>query len=108
MRRRYKRALRALRRPFEWMGVFLGYLVLSTLPRRAMLAVCDFAAGVMYFFDRRGRALALSNLRVIYGRDIPGADKSFAAPTVAWRGPSGTRSGHVAMQIGRASCRERV
>ena len=75
LRRRYKRLLRALRRPFEWAGVFIGYLVLSNLPRRAMLAVCDFAAGVMYFFDRRGRALALTNLRVIYGRDIPGAEK---------------------------------
>ena len=67
--------MRALRRPFEWTGVFLGYLVLSNLPRRAMLAVCDFAAGVMHFFDRRGRALALSNLRVVYGRDVPGAEK---------------------------------
>ena len=75
MHRREKRIFRALRRPFEWAGVFIGYLVLSNLPRRAMLAVCDFAAGVMYFFDRRGRALALANLRVIYGRDIPGAEK---------------------------------
>ena len=75
LHRREKRFLRALRRPFEWTGVFLGYLVLSNLPRRAMLAVCDFAAGVMHFFDRRGRALALSNLRVVYGRDIPGAEK---------------------------------
>ena len=40
-----------------------------------MLAVCDLAAGVMYFFDRRGRSLALANLRVIYGRDVVGADK---------------------------------
>ena len=75
LHRREKRFLRALRRPFEWTGVFLGYLVLSNLPRRAMLAVCDFAAGVMHFFDRRGRALALSNLRVVYGRDVPGAEK---------------------------------
>ena len=94
MHRSEKRIFRALRRPFEWAGVFIGYIVLSNLPRRAMLAVCDFAAGVMYFFDRRGRALALTNLRVIYGRDISG--KSCAVPTAAWRGPSGMRSGHVA------------
>ena len=75
MRRRYKRLLRALRRPFEWVGVFLGYLVLSNLPRRAMLAVCDLVAGIMYLLDRRGRALALANLRVIYGRDVIGAEK---------------------------------
>ena len=75
LRRRYKRLLRALRRPFEWVGVFLGYLVLSNLPRRAMLAVCDLVAGIMYLLDRRGRALALANLRVIYGRDVIGAEK---------------------------------
>ena len=75
MRRRQKRLLRALRRPFEWAGVGLGYLVLSNLPRRAMLAVCDFASAVMYLFDRRGRALALANLRTVYGRDVPGAKK---------------------------------
>ena len=75
MHRRQKRILRVMRRPFEWMGVLLGYLVLSNLPRRAMLAVCDLVAGIMYFFDRRGRSLALANLRVIYGRDVVGAEK---------------------------------
>ena len=62
LRRREKRILRALRIPFEWVGVFIGYIVLSNLPRRAMLAVCDLAAGIMYFFDKRGRSLALANL----------------------------------------------
>jgi Lauroyl/myristoyl acyltransferase len=75
MHRRQKRFFRALRRPFEWIGIGIGYAAFAFLPRRAMLAVCDFAAGVMHFFDRRGRALALSNLRVVYGRDIPGAEK---------------------------------
>ena len=75
LRRREKRILRALRIPFEWVGVFIGYIVLSNLPRRAMLAVCDLAAGIMYFFDKRGRSLALANLRIIYGRDVVGADK---------------------------------
>ena len=75
MHRRQKRFFRALRRPFEWIGIGIGYAAFAFLPRRAMLAVCDFAAGVMHFFDRRGRALALANLRVIYGRDIPGAEK---------------------------------
>ncbi len=74
-RRRRKRIVQLMRRPFEWVGIWLGFLVLSTLPRRAMLAVCDFASAVMYFFDRRGRALALSNLRVVFGRDVPGAEK---------------------------------
>ena len=74
-RRQQKRILRFLRRPFEWAGIGLGYLVLSNLPRRGMLAACDFAAAVMYFFDRRGRALARENLRAVFGRDAAGADE---------------------------------
>ena len=73
--RQKKRIVQFLRRPFEWIGIWLGFLVLSNLPRRAMLSVCDFASAVMYRFDRRGRALALSNLRVVFGRDVPGAEK---------------------------------
>jgi KDO2-lipid IV(A) lauroyltransferase len=34
-----------------------------------MLAVADFISAVMYFFDRRGRALSLKNLRIILNRE---------------------------------------
>ena len=74
-RRTKKRIVQCVRRPLEWAGIALGFLVLANLPRRAMQAVCDFAAAVMYLFDRQGRELALSNLRVVFGRDVPGADK---------------------------------
>ena len=67
--RRQKRILRVVRRPFEWIGIGLGWVVLSSLPFRALLAVCDFASAVMHFFDRRGRTLALRNLRVIERRE---------------------------------------
>lgn len=60
-----KELLRRLRRPFEWAGIGLGYLVFAFLPFRLLLAVCDAASAVMYFFDGRGRRLALFNLRVI-------------------------------------------
>jgi len=70
-----KRIVQTLRRPLEWVGIAIGFAVLTFLPRRAMQAVCDFGAAVMYFFDRRGRELALSNLRIVFGRDVPGADK---------------------------------
>ena len=40
-----------------------------------MQAACDFGGAVMHFFDRRGRELALANLRIIFGRDVPGAEK---------------------------------
>ena len=72
--RRGKRILRGLRRPFEWLGVVLGLLVFTNLPHRALLAVCDFAGAVMFAFDRRGRDLALFNLRVIEGVYPPERD----------------------------------
>ena len=74
-RRQKKRIIQCIRRPFEWIGIALGLLVFAHLPRRAMQAVCDFGSAVMYFFDRRGRELALANLRIVFGRDVPGAEK---------------------------------
>ena len=65
MHRRQKEFLRKLRRPFEWAGIGFGLLVFANLPRRALLAVCDFASAVMYACDRRGRALSLRNLRIV-------------------------------------------
>jgi lauroyl/myristoyl acyltransferase len=45
----------------------LGIAVFSNLPRRWMLAVCDFVSAVMYRFDGRGRRCSLANLRVVRG-----------------------------------------
>ena len=73
MTRRTKQVLRVLRRPFEWFGIGLGLVFLPILPRRAMLALCDFASHIMYVFDSRGRALALKNLRVVRGTSNPEA-----------------------------------
>lgn len=69
LRRKTKQKLRKLRRPFEWVGIGLGFLLLANLPRRGMLAVADFISAVMYFFDHRGRALSLKNLRIILNRE---------------------------------------
>lgn len=65
--KRGKRLKRVLRRPFEWLGIGLGIALLSSLPRKWMLGVCDFMSAVMYRFDRAGRRLALANLRVVRG-----------------------------------------
>ena len=62
-----KKIKRAVRRPFEWLGIGIGILVFSNLPRRWMLGLCDFISAVMYRFDRAGRRLSLANLRVIKG-----------------------------------------
>ena len=63
---------RGLRRPFEWLGIFLGILVLSNLPHRMLFALADFLGAVMFFFDRRGKALALENLRAVLGTESAG------------------------------------
>lgn len=66
--RMVKNLKRKLRRPFEWLGIGLGILVFSNLPRKWMLGLCDFVSAVMYRFDDKGRRRSLANLRVICGR----------------------------------------
>ena len=61
---------RGLRRPFEWLGIFLGIVILGNMPHRLLFALCDFMSAVMFFFDRKGRMLALINLRIVLGREI--------------------------------------
>ena len=67
LHRRQKKFLRRIRLPFEWLGIGVGWLLFAHLPFRVLLAVCDFVSAVMYFFDRRGRRLALANLRIVEG-----------------------------------------
>ena len=76
--RQKKPIKRALRRPFEWLGILLGMLIFSNLPHRGLFALCDFVSAVMFRFDREGRAAALFNLRVITGVYPP--DRDFKAP----------------------------
>ena len=68
-RRNRKPIRRGLRRPFEWLGIFLGMLVLTHLTHRLLFALCDFLGATMFFFDRKGRALALENLRAVLGTE---------------------------------------
>ncbi len=70
MRRPLKKMKRFVRRPFEWFGIGLGLLVFTHLSRRGLLRLCDFVSAVMYFFDRKGRCCAESNLRVIFGETL--------------------------------------
>ena len=59
---------RAFRRPFEWLGIGLGLIIFSNLPRKWMLGLCDFVSAVMYRFDGKGRCRSLANLRVVLGK----------------------------------------
>ena len=67
MRPRYKRKLRLLRLPFEWLGIGLGLIIFTLLTRRGLLRFSDFIARVMFTFDRRGKQYARENLTIMYG-----------------------------------------
>ena len=69
--KRFKPLKRMLRRPFEWLGIGLGYLIFTNLTRKGLLRACDFASRVMYRFDSRGRANAHANLLVMFGNIDP-------------------------------------
>lgn len=77
-----KKFKRMLRRPFEWLGIGLGLAILSNLPRRAMLGLCDFVSSVMYRFDAKGRRHAEENLDAIFGK---GALSAFARERIIRR-----------------------
>ena len=66
-RQRWKKVKHAVQTPFEWLGIAAGMLVLTVLPHRAMLALCDLAAWVMYAFDYHGRRRSLEILHVVLG-----------------------------------------
>lgn len=69
---RRKRIKHALEAPFEWIGIFIGFIALASLGHRAMLALCDVAAAAMYRFDRAGRRRSLETLHVVLGKCEPG------------------------------------
>lgn len=65
--RKTRRLKRKLLVPFEWLGIAVAMCFIPWLPRRMMFGLCDFASGVMYFFDRRGKRRSLENLRIVRG-----------------------------------------
>ena len=69
MKRKLKRAKRVLRRPFEWLGIGLGWLVFAHVSHRMLFRICDFIAAVGYHLDRAGRELSRENLRLVMGAE---------------------------------------
>ena len=67
MKRKLKRAKRVLRRPFEWLGIALGWLVFAHVSHKMLFRICDFIAAVGYRIDRSGRELSRENLRLVVG-----------------------------------------
>ncbi|MBR4476747.1 MAG: lysophospholipid acyltransferase family protein [Kiritimatiellae bacterium] len=68
---RSKQLKRAMRRPFEWLGIFLAELLFSNVSHRMLFRLCDLMSAVFYRFDDRGRKQSLINLRVIEGKGPP-------------------------------------
>lgn len=72
MSRRTKQLKRRLRRPLEWLGIYLALLVFTRVSHRMLLGICDVVSAIGYRLDRRGRELSLANLRVVFaGRELP-------------------------------------
>ena len=69
MSKKLKRFKRLLRRPFEWLGIGLGWLVFAHVSHRMLFRICDFIAAVGYHLDRKGRELSRENLRLVVGAE---------------------------------------
>ena len=65
-----KRFYRALRVPFEWIGIRLALWIIPSLSLPALLRLSRFIAAVGYFFDLPGRKVSAANLEVICGRKL--------------------------------------
>lgn len=53
--------------PFEWFGIGLAMCAFPFFSRAHLFECCDYLAGLVYFFDRRGKRRALENLRIVRG-----------------------------------------
>ena len=74
---RRKRIKHMLEIPFAWIGIIVGFLLLTPVSHGLMLAFCDLAAAVMYRFDRTGRRRSLANLHVVQGNCSMGEGTPF-------------------------------
>ena len=67
MGKRVKIVYRRIRRPFEWFGIWLALTIIPPLPLAGVLNLSRRVADCVYLFDRRGKAIARANLRVMFG-----------------------------------------
>ena len=63
---------RRLRRPFEWLGIFIAQLVFAHVSHRMLFWICDAIAAVGCRLDLYGWKLSRINLRIVFhGRELP-------------------------------------
>ncbi len=65
-----KKVLRAVRRPFEWTGIFLATLIVPCLTVKGCDRVASLVAWVGINFMQRDKRVARANLKIIYGERL--------------------------------------
>jgi KDO2-lipid IV(A) lauroyltransferase len=67
MPRTFRAAYRRLRRPFEWLAIWTALAIVPPLTLRGLRRLSTFVADSVYFADRKGKAVARANLRLMFG-----------------------------------------
>jgi len=65
-----KKIIRKARRPFEWTGIYLSYLIVPCFSRKGCGWLSSFGAHIGMLFCSTNKAVAKANLRVIYGNRL--------------------------------------
>ncbi len=68
--RRYKKIIRVLRRPFEWIGILLAFLIIPFFTLKGCLRTASFMARLGMIFAEKDKDIARANLRIIFGNRI--------------------------------------
>jgi KDO2-lipid IV(A) lauroyltransferase len=66
-KRRLKITYRKIRRPFEWLLIGLGQLLIPRLSLRGTVRLANFMANSVYLVDRKNKEISRANLRLIFG-----------------------------------------
>lgn len=69
-KKRHKHYIRKARRPLEWLFIWLGQQLIPVLTLGGVRRLARLFAAVALALDRRGRAVAGANLRVMFGRRL--------------------------------------
>lgn len=83
-RKSFNRICRTVRRPFEWLLIWFGLLVVPPLSRDGTLSLAHWIANTVFIFDCRGKAVSRANLEVIFGKRMT-ARRAHALTRKAYR-----------------------
>ncbi len=68
--RHIKQAYRTIRRPFEWLAIGLALWFIPRLSLKGLRRLALLIANSAYALDRGGKAIALANLRLMFGARV--------------------------------------